>query len=72
MPLFTYHCADCGAESELLSLSASSTPLCPSCGGKKMEKLASAFSPQRAAAAASAAPRCESCPSAGGACPYQS
>jgi putative FmdB family regulatory protein len=72
MPLFTYLCADCGTESEMLIMSASAKPTCPSCGGQKLEKLASAFAPSRTEAAASAAPQCASCASAGGACPYQS
>lgn len=72
MPLFTYQCPDCGSESEILVKTASARPVCPSCGSKKMAKLAGAFAPLGGEAASSAGPRCESCPSAGGACPYQS
>lgn len=72
MPLFTYQCTGCGAESEILVQSASASPACPSCGGKEMAKQASVFAPPSSAAEVAAGPRCQSCPSAGGACPYQS
>ncbi|MBP7431210.1 MAG: zinc ribbon domain-containing protein [Candidatus Hydrogenedentes bacterium] len=71
MPLFTYQCAKCGAESEILVGSAAARPACPSCGGRNMTRMASAFAPQSAKAAGDPAPRCQSCPSAGGGCPYQ-
>lgn len=62
MPLFTYLCAECGVETELLVGSAATRPACPSCGGKNMTRMASAFAPQSANAAGDAAPRCHSCP----------
>lgn len=39
MPLFDFHCAKCSKTFELLT-KASSTPVCPECGGS-MEKLLS-------------------------------
>jgi putative FmdB family regulatory protein len=41
MPLYEYHCEDCGRESELLVLSSKTTPECPKCGGHRLSKLLS-------------------------------
>ncbi|HOF40395.1 MAG TPA: zinc ribbon domain-containing protein [Candidatus Hydrogenedentes bacterium] len=71
MPLFTFQCAECGAEKEILVGSAAEQPACPSCGGKKLARLASAFAPRSSQSTGDPAPSCQSCPSAGGACPYQ-
>jgi putative FmdB family regulatory protein len=48
MPLYSYHCAGCDKEFELL-VSSSDTPDCPTCGGKN---LAWCLEPHRKARAA--------------------
>ena len=45
MPLYSYHCADCGKDAELL-ITGGRTPVCPSCGGGKMERLLARVAPQ--------------------------
>jgi putative FmdB family regulatory protein len=40
MPLYSYHCTKCDKEFELLVGSAD-VPVCPSCGGQKLERLMS-------------------------------
>jgi putative FmdB family regulatory protein len=40
MPLYEYHCDECGRESELL-VSSNTTPDCPQCGSTRMSKLLS-------------------------------
>ena len=40
MPLYDFHCAGCGAESELLVRGAA-TPACPACGSEALERLLS-------------------------------
>jgi putative FmdB family regulatory protein len=40
MPLYEYHCEDCGRESEVLVMS-SAAPECPQCGSNRMSKLLS-------------------------------
>ncbi|NIP84950.1 MAG: zinc ribbon domain-containing protein [Planctomycetales bacterium] len=40
MPLYEYVCEDCRSEFELL-VRGSQPPLCPNCGGKRLEKLLS-------------------------------
>lgn len=72
MPLFSYYCTECGAQSELL-IRGGEHPACPSCGSVKLEKQASRF-----AAVANAAPEpmcasgacssAASCPYGGGCC----
>jgi len=49
MPLFSYQCAACGAQHEIL-VRGDQRPACPECGSKALEKQASRF------AAISAAP----------------
>lgn len=44
MPLYSYHCAKCDADVELL-IGSSQTPVCPSCGSKKLERLVSRTAP---------------------------
>lgn len=44
MPLYSFHCPDCDKDVELL-VGASETPICPSCGGQKMEQLMSRIAP---------------------------
>ena len=40
MPIYEYHCDECGRESELL-VTSNSKPDCPDCGSPKMSKLLS-------------------------------
>lgn len=42
MPIFEYHCSDCGREFEQL-VRASSTPACPHCASEHLEKKLSVF-----------------------------
>jgi len=44
MPLYSYHCTKCDNEFELLVGSAD-VPVCPSCGGDKLERLMSRIAP---------------------------
>jgi putative FmdB family regulatory protein len=44
MPLYSYHCAKCAKDIELL-IGISETPVCPDCGGKKLERLFSRTAP---------------------------
>ncbi len=37
MPIYDYHCSDCGKDFELLVM-ASTTPACPMCGSGRLEK----------------------------------
>ena len=41
MPVYEYHCQDCGARFELL-MRAGKTPTCPHCGSSLLRKLLSA------------------------------
>jgi len=45
MPLYSYHCAKCDKDVELL-VSSSDTPACPTCGSKKLERLVSRTAPE--------------------------
>ena len=45
MPLYSFHCAQCDKESELL-MRASDTAVCPFCGSAKMEQLISKVAPE--------------------------
>jgi putative FmdB family regulatory protein len=38
MPLYDYHCEDCGEQSELL-MSGAAAAACPACGSVRMSKL---------------------------------
>jgi putative FmdB family regulatory protein len=42
VPIFEYRCRGCGSRFELLVLSSSPTPTCPSCRSEDLEKLISA------------------------------
>jgi putative FmdB family regulatory protein len=44
MPLYDFHCRDCGQTSELL-IKAGDTPVCPQCGGGNMEKQLAPIAP---------------------------
>lgn len=45
MPLYSYHCEKCREDTELL-IGFSETPVCPSCGSKKLERLVSRTAPE--------------------------
>jgi putative FmdB family regulatory protein len=52
MPIYEYHCDECGRDSELL-VTSNSKPDCPECGSPKMSKLLSIVaSPSREGASA--------------------
>ena len=44
MPLYDYHCEDCGSVCELLMKVSSDQPQCSFCGSLKLKKLVSAHS----------------------------
>jgi putative FmdB family regulatory protein len=44
VPIFEYRCRDCDSRFELLVLSSTPAPACPSCRGHDLEKLMSASS----------------------------
>lgn len=69
MPLFSYRCADCGVESELL-VRGQEPPACPKCGSTRLEKLLSAFAPVSGASGGDIPAGCAGCKEAGGSCPY--
>lgn len=73
MPIYEYHCPECGNTFEHLARRlAEPAPVCPNCGAKKVEKLLSAFSPAVGSGSkAKEGPPCANggrC--AGGSCPY--
>ena len=43
MPIYEYHCSECAHEFELLVLSTSPAPACPSCQSHNIEQLLSGF-----------------------------
>ena len=45
MPLYSYHCAKCAKDFELL-IGSSEKPACPTCGGRKLERLMSRVAPE--------------------------
>ncbi|NLF40336.1 zinc ribbon domain-containing protein [bacterium] len=70
MPIYSYHCKDCGSENELLvaRVADRDRQACPACGSMKMTRLLAAFS----VGASSREPQCAgTCPSAqrAGGCP---
>jgi putative FmdB family regulatory protein len=44
MPLYSFHCSACDAQSELL-MRSNETAICPACGSEKMERLPSWLAP---------------------------
>lgn len=44
MPLYSYHCADCDKDMELL-IRPSDTPACPACSGQNLDRLVSRTAP---------------------------
>jgi putative FmdB family regulatory protein len=74
MPLFDYRCKKCGHQFEALVM-GSTSPSCPSCQGKKLEKQLSVFAVsrgERSAEAREAVTPCGSCgdPRGPGACAW--
>jgi len=45
MPLYSYHCAGCQKEAELL-IRSGDIPVCPACGSEKLERLPSWLAPE--------------------------
>jgi putative FmdB family regulatory protein len=45
MPLYSYHCAKCDKDVELL-IGSSDTPACPACGSRKLKRLMSRVVPE--------------------------
>jgi putative FmdB family regulatory protein len=45
MPLYSYHCGKCEKDVELL-ISSDDTPACPTCGGRKLQRLVSRTAPE--------------------------
>jgi len=60
MPIYEFHCADCGASFEVMRLSASGfhDVECPKCQGKKVSREMSTFAVS-ALSSASPVPMCE-------------
>lgn len=58
MPLFDFHCCDCGETMELL-LRQSDEPVCAKCGGKQLERLVSRTAPPGKAKAMAASARAQ-------------
>ena len=54
MPIYEYRCRECGEKFEkLVRLSTSTSEIeCPKCGGRRVEKLISAFSTKTSSASA--------------------
>lgn len=44
MPLYSYHCADCDKDVEML-VGMNDKAVCPSCGSEKMQQLMSRIAP---------------------------
>jgi putative FmdB family regulatory protein len=64
MPLYEYHCSDCGAGFELL-VGVSETPKCPKCGSEALDKQLSVFAVGRSAGGAARDNLPEPCRSCG-------
>lgn len=45
MPIYDYRCSECGETSELL-VRTTTTPACPACGSRRLDKQVSAGAPQ--------------------------
>jgi putative FmdB family regulatory protein len=60
MPIYEYRCSECGEKFEkLVRLSTSTSEIeCPKCGGQKVDKLISVFSPRTSSSAAASVSAC--------------
>ena len=60
MPIYEYRCKECGEKFEkLVRFSTSTSEIeCPKCGGRKVEKLISAFSARMSSTTAAFASAC--------------
>ena len=60
MPIYEYRCQECGEKFEkLVRFDTSTSEIeCPKCGGRKVEKLISAFSAMMSSSAAVSASAC--------------
>ena len=60
MPIYEYRCLECGEKFEkLVRFGASTSEIqCPKCGGRKVEKLISAFSARTSSTTAASASAC--------------
>lgn len=71
MPIFEYHCQDCGHQFEKL-VNRNEQPKCPACQGSKLEQLLSVFAVGGATTKLAAAPAgpCGACgdPRGAGSC----
>ena len=70
MPIYEYRCQKCSHRFEELVRSGD-TPECPSCKGKRLERLVSAFAVGGSTAAVAETPLCGSCGMQPGSCGYQ-
>ncbi len=69
MPIYEYHCQDCGTDFEKLVRKADDQVACPSCGdGKETQRLEMRYSTFAAHANGSPSPRGQQ-PQMGGGCP---
>jgi len=67
MPIYEYHCKDCGADFERLLKNREETVVCE-CGSNEVDRRMSVFAPRNGGSKAPARPAaCQSCCS-GGAC----
>jgi putative FmdB family regulatory protein len=62
MPLYEYACPDCRRDCELL-IRGQEQPICPSCGGRQLNKLLSVPAPHTAGSSSKALPSCGPNPS---------
>ena len=69
MPIYEFHCDDCGRDSEVLVRSSrwEGTP-CPQCGSTRLAKKFSTFAASVAGGGGNDAPACSGVPSSCGMC----
>jgi putative FmdB family regulatory protein len=70
MPIYEYHCEDCGKHFEQLVRSSSAKPACPGCEGKRLTRQFSTFAAHNPGGGAGSCPE-GNCPlpPGGGCCP---